>query len=68
MSCYQTPKWAFSEQLFNEIKSPSNKYKYNPIWIGGDFNLPDIDWETKPIIEHQYPTVLNKSFLATLDL
>ena len=22
------------------------KYKNNPIWVAGDFNLPDIDWPT----------------------
>ena len=55
MSCYRAPKRASSESLFDEIKRLSNKYKHNPVWIGGDFNLPDIDWETKPIIGSQYP-------------
>ena len=27
------------------------KYKNNPIWIGGYFNLPDIDWSTKSILK-----------------
>ena len=36
------------------------------VWIGGDFNLPDIDWPTDQIIGHQYPLRLNDSFLQVL--
>ena len=58
--------WFFRK--LDEIKRLSNKYKYNPVWIGGDFNLLDIDWETKSINESQCPTALNESFLETLNL
>ena len=68
MSCYRAPKRTSSESLFDEIKRLSNKYKYNPVWISGDFNPPDIGWETKSIIGSQYPKALNESFLETLDL
>ena len=37
------------------------------MWIGGDFNLPDIDWSTNSICSHQYPTKLNDEFLETFD-
>ena len=68
MSCYRTLKQTSSELLFNEINRLSNKYKYNPIWIGGDFSLHDIDWETKSITGSQYPKIINESFHETLDL
>ena len=63
MSCYRAPKRASSESLFDEIKRLLNKYKHDPVWIGGDFNLPDIDWKTKSI--HSKLKALNKSFLET---
>ena len=25
-------------------------HRKNPMWIGGDFNLPDIDWEVQSTI------------------
>ena len=47
ISCYRAPKKVPSDPLFNEIARITLKYKQNPVWIGGDFNLPDIDWQTK---------------------
>ena len=38
-------------------------HKKNSIWIGGDFNLPDIDWEVKSINNYQYPKQLNERFI-----
>ena len=69
MSCYRTPRPTSFESLFDEIQRLSNKYRYNPVWIGGDLiGLPDIDWETKSIIGSQYPKALNGSLLEILDL
>ena len=31
--------------------------------LGGDFNLPDIDWNTLTIEGHQYPVRVNQTFL-----
>ena len=47
-------------------KRLSNKYKYNPIWISGHFNLPDISWKNKSITGGQDPHVLNESFIEKL--
>ena len=41
MSCYWALKQTSSELLFDEIKRLSKKYRHNPIWIRGAFNLPD---------------------------
>ena len=37
------------------------------IWIGGDFNLPGIDWKVKSINNYQYPKQLNERFINLTD-
>ena len=44
------------------------KYKLNPHWVCGDFNLPDIDWETNTIARSQYSKQLNEVFLEAFDV
>ena len=40
----------------------------NPIWIGGYFNLPDIDWQFKSINNYyQDPKQLNERFIDQVD-
>ena len=40
----------------------------NPIWIGGYFNLPDIDWQFKSINNYyQHPKQLNERFIDQVD-
>ena len=51
-SMYNTD--AQNNQLISEINHICKKYKNNPIWIGGDFNLPDIDWSNNSITSYQY--------------
>ena len=34
------------------------------MWIGGDLNLPDINWSLNAITGHQYSLSLNERFLA----
>ena len=36
------------------------------VWLGGDLNLPDINWATDEIVGHQYTKSINESFLLTL--
>ena len=41
----------------------------NAIWIGGDFNLPDINWTNETVVGHQYPIAINNAFIdKTRDL
>ena len=42
-------------------------HRKNPMWIGEDFNLPDIDWEVKSINNYQYPKQLNERFIDLID-
>ncbi|KAK6178593.1 hypothetical protein SNE40_013347 [Patella caerulea] len=37
--------------------------KQAPKYIGGDFNLPDIDWCKSQITGHQYPLRVNEAFM-----
>ena len=36
------------------------------IWLAGDLNLPDINWETNSITLHQYPLRINEHFIDFL--
>ena len=55
-TAYRPPNSPIDETkgICNEIRKLSYKYKNSPIWFGGDMNLPDIDWTTNTIINHQY--------------
>ena len=61
-SCYRSPKNNNNELFFEEIKQLTSIQTKNPIWIGGDFNLPDIDWEVKSINNYQYPKQQKERF------
>ena len=43
------------------------KNKKCPVWSGGDFKLPDIDWEIRSEISHQYPKHINDKFIEVID-
>ena len=57
-----------NKQLSAEITRLGSKYKNSHIWIGGDFNLPDIDWSNNTISSHQYPKELNEQYLESFEL
>ena len=61
-ACYRPPRntAAQSEALCSEIRKLAKKHKNKPIWIGGDTNLPDIDWSSRSIASHQYSKALMK--------
>lgn len=60
--CYLPSKYSKekSKILIEEITEFINKSKKCPVWIGGDFNLPDIDWETS---SHQYSNDISERFI-----
>ena len=47
-ACYRPPKCTddYNTKLIKGITNITKKYKLNPHWICGDFNLPDICWES----------------------
>jgi len=54
-SYYRPPNCSIeaNTQLTNKILNHCRKWKNHPIWIGGNFNVPDIDWESKSIMSHK---------------
>ena len=49
---------------FTHLKHLSNTYK---LWIAGDFNLPDINWNNMSVIGTAYPNNMNKFFIDTIE-
>ena len=68
-ACYRSPSNSNEAncELIEGINQMYLKHKNNPMWFGGDFNLPDIDWSTKNIAGHQYTRKLNDDFLEAFD-
>ncbi|XP_066931168.1 uncharacterized protein [Clytia hemisphaerica] len=69
-SCYRSPNSSIQENndLVQSINNLSKKFKSNPQFIGGDFNLPDVDWESYTITGSQYPRALNEQYLEAFDI
>ena len=53
----------YTEDLCNAVSYIGRTYKNSAIWIGGDFNLPDIESKTNSIVSHNYLIPINKSIL-----
>ena len=68
-ACYRSPNNSSqaNHELIEGLRQIYQKHKNIPIWFGGDFNLPDIDWSSKNIIGHQYSKKLNEEFLDIFD-
>jgi len=51
------------ENLCQALETLCTTYPYLPIWIGGDINLPNIDWENLTITDSTYPLPLCDLFI-----
>ena len=49
------------------ITKVASEYQACPVWIGGDINLPDIDWESCGIISNTIPKTFNYTFIQCLE-
>lgn len=58
---------ATNENLIKNIDSICKKYSSTPIWICGDFNLPDVQWDNAVIEGCQNTKFLNDQFLEAFD-
>ena len=56
----------YMDCLCNVIQDVTNKNNKSILWLGGDFNLPDIDWKTFAIVGHQYPRAISENFISTM--
>ena len=55
-----------NSSLSKSLAQSKESFFLNNIWIGGDMNQPDINWESNIISSHQYNKELNESFLSFL--
>ena len=57
MSIYRPPNrdYEYLESLCLLIHDVVSKNPKSAIWIGGDLNLPNIDWATNSVLSHDYP-------------
>eukprot|EP00057_Strongylocentrotus_purpuratus_P028746 XP_011683220.1 PREDICTED: uncharacterized protein LOC105447168 [Strongylocentrotus purpuratus] len=56
----------YMEDLCQSVENLHSQYRNAIIWIGGDLNLPDIDWETQSSSGNQYPMPIKQWFLEML--
>ncbi len=55
----------YVQELCQAIKQVATSHPTATIWLSGDFNLPDIDWDTEAIAGNQYSMAINNIFLNT---
>ena len=55
-----------SSKLCDNIESLAQRHKGSVFWLGGDLNLPDINWETNSIIGNQNLKSINERFLQMI--
>jgi len=53
----------YIQELCCTMENVCHSYPSATIWLGGDLNLPDIDWNLNSIKGHQYPHPINECYL-----
>ena len=56
----------YMDALNQAIVDLCDMHPGSPVWIGSDFNLPDINWEHEEIVSYQYLKSINETFLQTI--
>jgi hypothetical protein len=67
LAAYRPPNGTdgeYIEQLVKDITTVRSQYQSSYFIIGGDFNLPDIDWESSTVKGHQLPRRVNEEFIS----
>ena len=54
---------AYMEEVYSQIRGPHSQFPRSAIWIGGDANLPDIEWDRNAVNGYSYKHVINQLFL-----
>ena len=54
----------YIEPLVKDITTVRSQYQSSYFILGGDFNLPDIDWESSTVKGHQLPRRVNEEFIS----
>lgn len=68
-SLYRPPKsdLDYIQKTRRSAERIINKNKNAIFWIGGDMNLPDIEWSTGQIWRNQFTKSINEDFLSFLE-
>ena len=68
-SLYRPPSATSENKMTDFMKTldTNSPKENNIIWIIGDLNLPDIDWETNSIQGNSYPRTVNRQFLDKIN-
>lgn len=70
LGCMYRPidnKVEYTKDLCNAVTDLYARLKDHIIWLGGDINLPDIDWKTDTITGHSYPVLKNQTYIDTFN-
>ena len=52
----------YMDTVNQNLSTLCHKFSSMPVWIGGDMNLPDIEWETEQLTTNQYTQPISYSF------
>ena len=63
---FEQPSYEYLNKVIC-ISDLSARFKDHIIWLGGDTNLPDIDWKTDTITGHSYPVSINQTYIDTFN-
>ena len=67
-AAYRPPRsdQTYMDTVNQTLSTLCHKFSNMPIWIGGDMNLPDIEWKTEQLATNQYTYSISYSFLDIL--
>ena len=69
VAAYRTPTNSSQEGMNNILNYMDMLDRKGALWIGGDLNLPDIDWKSETVAGHQYASTISSTFIdKTRDL
>ena len=63
---YRPPNESTTEHaqtVLDELARLRQEHSKSEFWIGGDFNLPNIDWQTLAVKSNQYPAAMSSIYL-----
>ena len=60
-------KVEYTQDLCNAVSGLSARFKDHVIWLGGDTNLPGIDWKTGTFTGHSFPVPINQAYKDTFN-
>ena len=68
-SAYRPPSSSdkYLNQLCNHLEAIKSNHPNSAMWVSGDINLPDINWEDNCVKGHQYSLTINNTFLEFLN-